>query len=664
MATEIGSLLIDMRADVARLAQDMAKAQNTVEGAMKNVQRSAAAAVTALGLIGVGVSVAGMANVVKGAVGAMAALDDMAARAGTTVEKMSALVDVAKIGGHDLGTMEGAMVRLTKALAGGDEEAKGAGRALATLGLKADELRGMDTADAMLAVAKALAQYENSAGKTALMLDLLGKSGAAAIPYLEDLAEAGELVAKVTREQAEEAEKLEKNFGRIKVAADDMVRSLTVPLVSALSDVVKNFNAARDAGYGFWQAATGIGVRGLGEGVGDAKANAGQRIQELQAEIAKHQRDKKFMTDRGDTQGARGYDAEIAAAQRRITYYKTLQRMAADEQWSGTSHLDARDLAARGKNSLAGYTSKDDKDPKKKKSNFDPEGDFDLKFAQMNEKARRANFDANDNAAKAETDAIEKLREKYVAMADPLQQYRVQLDQINMLREKGVLSADQALEAEWAVNEAMDKTVDKFGEVKDAGKGAFAELTQAIESWSNRTADVWADWVVDRKASFSDLITSMLKDIVRLQAKSWLDPKTKDASNWLSGGGLGKLFEGMFNPAGAPIASQGFGMAGDAGTLLGFANGGDFTVGGAGGTDSQLVAFRATPGENVSVRTPGQGSDSGGVTVVQHLNFSVGVAQTVRAEVMNMMPQIQAATQGAMMDARLRGGTARSAYRG
>ncbi len=35
MATEIGSLLIDMRADVARLAQDMAKAQNTVEGAMK-----------------------------------------------------------------------------------------------------------------------------------------------------------------------------------------------------------------------------------------------------------------------------------------------------------------------------------------------------------------------------------------------------------------------------------------------------------------------------------------------------------------------------------------------------------------------------------------------------------------------------------------------------
>ncbi len=38
----------------------------------------------------------------------------------------------------------------------------------------------------------------------------------------------------------------------------------------------------------------------------------------------------------------------------------------------------------------------------------------------------------------------------------------------------------------------------------------------------------------------------------------------------------------------------------------GFQNGGTFGVGGSGGTDSQLVQFRATPNETVSVRTPGQ----------------------------------------------------------
>ena len=43
----------------------------------------------------------------------------------------------------------------------------------------------------------------------------------------------------------------------------------------------------------------------------------------------------------------------------------------------------------------------------------------------------------------------------------------------------------------------------------------------------------------------------------------------------------------------------------------GFAFGGDFAVGGTGGTDSQQVSFRATPGETVSVRTPTQNRAEG-----------------------------------------------------
>lgn len=42
----------------------------------------------------------------------------------------------------------------------------------------------------------------------------------------------------------------------------------------------------------------------------------------------------------------------------------------------------------------------------------------------------------------------------------------------------------------------------------------------------------------------------------------------------------------------------------DVGFAGAFATGGDFTVGGSGGTDSQLVQFMATPGEQVSVRRP------------------------------------------------------------
>lgn len=56
----------------------------------------------------------------------------------------------------------------------------------------------------------------------------------------------------------------------------------------------------------------------------------------------------------------------------------------------------------------------------------------------------------------------------------------------------------------------------------------------------------------------------------------------------------------------ARLAAQKFftGLAGGLG-LPGFATGGQFTVGGSGGTDSQTVAFRATPGEQVTITPPG-----------------------------------------------------------
>jgi hypothetical protein len=44
----------------------------------------------------------------------------------------------------------------------------------------------------------------------------------------------------------------------------------------------------------------------------------------------------------------------------------------------------------------------------------------------------------------------------------------------------------------------------------------------------------------------------------------------------------------------------------------GAASGANFTVRGTGGTDSQLVAFRASPGERVDISTPGQQAKGGG----------------------------------------------------
>jgi len=52
----------------------------------------------------------------------------------------------------------------------------------------------------------------------------------------------------------------------------------------------------------------------------------------------------------------------------------------------------------------------------------------------------------------------------------------------------------------------------------------------------------------------------------------------------------------------------------------------------------------------------------GGVSIVQNLNFAVGVTNTVRAEVMNMLPSIQQSTIQAVADAKQRGGKFSKAF--
>ena len=52
----------------------------------------------------------------------------------------------------------------------------------------------------------------------------------------------------------------------------------------------------------------------------------------------------------------------------------------------------------------------------------------------------------------------------------------------------------------------------------------------------------------------------------------------------------------------------------------------------------------------------------GGVSVVQNLNFAVGITNTVRAEVMNMLPAIQQSTISAVADAKQRGGKFSKAF--
>ena len=89
----------------------------------------------------------------------------------------------------------------------------------------------------------------------------------------------------------------------------------------------------------------------------------------------------------------------------------------------------------------------------------------------------------------------------------------------------------------------------------------------------------------------------------------------KDGKNWIDalGDALGKVadrlldmtLDGLFSAFTGGLGGAA-GIGGMLGGLFGFANGGSFQVGGSGGIDSQVVAFKASPNETVSVTKPGQ----------------------------------------------------------
>lgn len=183
-----------------------------------------------------------LAQFTERVINSAAALDDYAEITGASVENLSRFDQVAGITGASMDNVSAGLVKLAGALAGTDEETKGAGRALDALGLKMEDLRGKDPAEAFRLIAVEMSKFSDGMGKTQLAADLLGKRlGPGLLPFMKDLVELGDVNARVTAEQAAQAEKFQNEVRKLQMGFSNYSQAIALDLLPLLNETVNMF---------------------------------------------------------------------------------------------------------------------------------------------------------------------------------------------------------------------------------------------------------------------------------------------------------------------------------------------------------------------------------------------------------------------------------------
>jgi hypothetical protein len=162
--------------------------------------------------------------------------------------------------------------------------------------------------------------------------------------------------------------------------------------------------------------------------------------------------------------------------------------------------------------------------------------------------------------------------------------------------------------------------------MKDVRLNGINSLEDALVSIADRTSSV--------KDAFKSMARSIISDMIRMQVQQSI---TGPLMN-LFGMTVGNM---PFSPAGKAIGGP-------------VQAGQPYVVGERG--PEMFV-----PNQSGSI-VPNGRMGGGGIVVNQTVNISTGVQQTVRAEVMQMLPQISNAAKGAVLDARRRGGSFAAAF--
>lgn len=566
-------LTIDIEARLAQFQDSLDRVGRDTSRAVGQLDKAFSALGTTLAALGAGAALTSLSGFVRNAIDAADGFGKLSQRVGVTVERLSELAVAARVSDVSQEQLQQGLVRLS---VNAEQAARGVGEAAGgfnALGVSLRDSQGnLRSTDALFTdIAGKLAKIEDGAGKTALTVALFGRSGAELLPLINSLSETEQLAARlgatIDTKTAKAAERFNDNMELVRVSVEATGTRIAAQLLPTLERLSERLIAfAQDAGRVSEGAAIiDAGLKLAASAaivVAESFAVAGRQLGALVAALDQLRQGEfrlAFQTLREGAEEAFGRVFELPG------------RVA--EVWDSAA-ADVASQAPALSDKLAApaiLTAK-------------------KTTAAVDEVARAAGRLAAFNL-QVQTEANEAVNTYQKSIAKQLEERAA------------------ATERQWA---QVFQTIDQ--EQEDAianGEALLDRLAQA----SRRAADAARELGFTFESAFEsaviegenlrDVLRGLLQDIARIVLRQTV---TTPLANAVSGV-LGGFFSG-----GGPTPLQ---LSGP------FATGGSFTVGGSGGTDSQMVAFRATPGEKVTV-TPPDKLPGGGVTVIQNNTINAG----------------------------------------
>lgn len=574
-----GSIVIDLLMKTGSFETDTKRAEKRLNEFNANAKK-ALAGIATVGLT-VGTAFAAM---MKKTIDSMDQMSKLSQSAGVTVETLSGLAYAADLSGVSTEALATNLGRLTKGMA---DAAMGTGEALKGFkSLQLDAAGFENINDALLSIADRFAAMENGAAKTAIAMQLFGRSGMQMIPFLNQgregisalLQEAENLGLVIQTETAIAAENFNDNLTRLGAIGTGVFNDIATQWLPTIESLTQAFLAARKESDSLLKSMLAVAITDMPQTFDEAtKAIIEQEIKVKQLEDALN----RFNAGQGTSMSERfkiaSQDLELEKSRLSILQKAAdlIRREAEGRQLVTGGFEPTMPTDSKGTNKIAQQLEAVQKIVRE----YERQRDFQLEImetedamlgmtrdeAEIQRTINKVLEETNKNLAQvadkrleaANLGAGQAVLDQFDAEAQKIKELSKEYAQLAEAQKRSSIDAQRTFSFGW--NKALNQYVE------DASNAATV-ATDMFNSLTNNLSNAIARFVETGKLSFKDLTQAIIADILRIQLQAQISQVFGQIIGAIGSAAGNYFFANQTGIAGATMGGAGT-TAGGAGAI-------------------------------------------------------------------------------------------------